>query len=80
MCRNFRHCYDSVSGQHRLAPVVRCDASGTGSLALDFTDPLSAASLISAGSTWNFQFWYRDPQPVGHGFNLTDALSAQFCP
>ena len=77
----FGEGYLCVTGsQHRLAPVVRLDAFGAGSFALDFTDPLSAASLISAGSNWNFQFWYRDPQPVGHGFNLSDALKAQFCP
>ncbi len=69
-----------TGNQHRLAPLVRLDAFGTGSYALDFTDPLSPASLIHPGSNWNFQFWYRDPQTVGHGFNLSDALKAQFCP
>jgi len=77
----FGEGYLCVTGnQHRLAPVVRLDASGAGSFALDFTDPLSPASLIHPGSNWNFQFWYRDPQTVGHGFNLSDALRAQFCP
>jgi hypothetical protein len=33
------------------------------------------------GSTWNFQFWYRDSKgPLQSGFNLSDALTATFCP
>jgi hypothetical protein len=35
---------------------------------------------ITPGSTWNFQYWYRDPQgPLGTSFNLTDAVSVLFC-
>jgi hypothetical protein len=77
----FGEGYLCVTGnQHRLTPPVHLSNSGAASLALDFTDPDSPASLIAAGSQWNFQFWYRDPQEVGHGFNFTDALSAHFCP
>jgi hypothetical protein len=53
---------------------------GDGYYAIDFTNPSSAASLIQPGAELNFQFWHRDPQTVGHGFNLSDALHAQFCP
>ncbi len=36
---------------------------------------------ILAGSTWFFQVWYRDPAgPCRTGFNLTNALKAQFVP
>jgi hypothetical protein len=45
---------------------------------LDFTT--APANVITAGSTWNFQFWYRDPAAGGAGFNLTNGLSATFCP
>jgi hypothetical protein len=69
-----------VTGEQHRLPMVHLDAQGAGSYALDFTDPLSPASIIEPGRPWNFQFWYRDPQPVGHGFNLSNALSAQFCP
>lgn len=69
-----------TGNQHRLLPAVVTDGSGAASYALDFDDPLSSAALIEPGSGWNFQLWYRDPQPVGHGFNLTDALHVQFCP
>lgn len=34
---------------------------------------------IGAGSTWNFQAWYRDPQgPCASGFNLTSAIPVTF--
>jgi hypothetical protein len=69
-----------TGNQQRLLPGVLTDASGATSYALDFEDPLASASLIEPGSAWNFQLWYRDPQPVAHGFNLTDALHVQFCP
>lgn len=66
--------------QRRLRGIVSVDAFGRGEFALDFEDPLAPEVIIAAGSEWNFQFWYRDPQPVGHGFNLSDALNARFCP
>ncbi|MFT5152088.1 MAG: hypothetical protein ACI841_002079, partial [Planctomycetota bacterium] len=47
-----------------------------------------AAGAIQAGSSWNFQFWFRDTQvsPCGglqtipKGFNLTDAVQVLFAP
>jgi hypothetical protein len=68
-----------TGNQHRFPAIVQSDATGFASYAVDFSDPSSPASLITPDVQWNFQFWYRDPQPVGHGFNLTDALAAQFC-
>ncbi len=76
----FGEGYLCVTGSQKRLPIVKTDASGAASFALDFTDPSSPASLITAGSQWNFQFWYRDPQPVGHGFNFSNALIASFCP
>jgi hypothetical protein len=64
----------------RFLPPVSTGIAGTGSMALDFTDPSSPASQFTAGSTWNFQFWYRDPAAGGSGFNLSNGLSATFCP
>ncbi len=69
-----------VTGQQRRLPMVHLDAAGAGRFALDFSDPLSPLSVITPQAYWNFQFWYRDPQPVGHGFNLSNALRVQFCP
>lgn len=63
---------------HRLGTAST--QSGVASLALDLADPASPASLITAGSTWNFQFWYRDQAGGGAGFNLSNGSSATFCP
>ena len=41
----------------------------------------SSTGQISAGQSWNFQFWYRDPSgPCGHAYNLSSALSVIFQP
>ncbi|MFT4539520.1 MAG: hypothetical protein ACI841_000359 [Planctomycetota bacterium] len=40
---------------------------------------LGANGTINAGSTWNFQLWYRDPSgPCGTGFNTSNAYSITF--
>ena len=68
------------AGIFRL-PVLKTAASGAASWKLDLNAPPSPAGTITAGSTWHFQFWYRDVGgPLGSGFNLSDALTATFCP
>ena len=44
---------------------------------VDFDTPPAAQTLV-AGSTWNFQAWFRDPMGGGAGFNLSDALTVTF--
>ena len=39
-----------------------------------------AAGVITAGSSWNFQAWFRDPAANGATFNLSDGLHVTFCP
>ena len=40
-----------------------------------------AGNTILAGQTWNWQFWFRDPQgPCGNAFNLSNALAVPFTP
>ncbi|MFP8871145.1 MAG: hypothetical protein VCB43_06825 [Myxococcota bacterium] len=41
---------------------------------------LPVGSQISAGSTWNFQYLYRDPVAGGAKFNTSDGLSITFTP
>lgn len=68
---------------HRIYPADVADLSGNVSRQLDFTVPpaSSGQGAITPGATWYFQYWYRDPSgPGGSGFNLTDGLSATFCP
>jgi hypothetical protein len=45
-------------------------------------DNTSASNLrnIQPGTSWNFQFWYRDPAGGGAGFNLSDAVMIPFRP
>ena len=43
------------------------------------TSNFPASAHISAGQTWHFQGWYRDPNgPCGSAFNLSNALSVTF--
>ncbi|TDJ70394.1 MAG: hypothetical protein E2O39_10125 [Planctomycetota bacterium] len=48
--------------------------------ALDMTMPTTPQTQITAGSTWNFQCWYRDPAAGGAFFNLSDGLEITFTP
>ena len=54
--------------------------ANTLSHALDLNAPPNSATVISAGSTWNFQCWYRDPAAGGASFNLSDGLELTFLP
>jgi glucose/arabinose dehydrogenase len=65
-------CY--ASNLHRL-PIVQTNQFGDAAYAFDVNAP---PAVITAGSTWNFQFVYRDPG-VGTGANTSDALSVPFC-
>ena len=71
-------------GTFRLFPATSVNAMGSAIRAVDFTSPPAGGGSpgsILGGSTWNFQFWFRDPMgPGGNGFNLSDGLSATFCP
>jgi hypothetical protein len=61
----------------RLSPILAADAQGATGLRIDFASP--AASVITPGSMWNFQFHYRDVAAGGTGFNSSNALQAAFC-
>jgi choice-of-anchor B domain-containing protein len=65
---------------YRLLPISFSNGSGVATFALDLTSPPQAAGQITPGTTWNFQFWYRDPGAAMAGFNLSDGLEATFCP
>ena len=65
---------------YRLEPPEHLNAQGSGDYLVDFFAPPQAEATIRAGSTWHFQFWYRDPVFGQSGFNTSDALAARFCP
>ena len=63
----------------RLVPASVAGLDGTVVRALDFSQ--LPAQGIAPGSSWNFQFWYRDPAgPPPSLFNLSDGLAVTFCP
>ena len=66
-----------VGGQLIRLPPVQIGSGGTANMLLNFG---SLPVPITANSTWNFQYWYRDPAAGGTGFNLTDGLHVSFCP
>ena len=65
----------------RIFPILHTDGTGYTSLPIDFTKPPfdSGPFGITPFSTWNFQFWYRDPMGGPKGFNFSDALKVIFC-
>ena len=66
----------------RLGPPRQTQPLGHLARQVDFTTgPASSGpGQILPASTWNFQFWYRDPAGGPAGFNLSDALRVTFCP
>ena len=67
-----------VSGQIYRLPVV-FSQMGSLSYQIDFNS-LQGAGAITAGSSWNFQAWYRDPDAGGAAFNLSNGYRAVFMP
>jgi subtilisin family serine protease len=74
-------CVGGSPGTYRLPPVV-VDGLGLATLDVDFNAPPagSGPGALLPGTTWKFQFWYRDPKGGSAGFNLSDGLSVSFCP
>jgi plastocyanin len=71
--------FQCVGGSTYRLPPLQLDAFGSGQQLLNFAAPPDPGGQITPGSSWNFQFWFRDP-PVGAGFNFTNGLAATFCP
>ncbi|MCP3919877.1 MAG: hypothetical protein GY711_30460 [bacterium] len=65
-------------GLFRIMPIVQADPSGEAGMPIDL-NALPSGGEIEAGSTWNFQFWYRDPAAGNTGSNLSNAIRASFC-
>ncbi|MFT7486521.1 MAG: hypothetical protein ACI9F9_002376 [Candidatus Paceibacteria bacterium] len=67
-------------GLFRLQPALTIDPAGFASRAIDTSLMAGTSGAINAGDTWDFQFWFRDPND-GNGLqNLTDGLEVIFCP
>lgn len=71
------------SGQaFRLRPALQVGPDGSFLHPVDLgQSPFAGgAGAAAPGSSWSFQFWYRDPAFGGAGFNLSDALLLDFRP
>jgi hypothetical protein len=68
---------------YRLAPVISTDDVGRARRRVYLPQPPTGpggSGEITPGSTWHFQFWYRDTAAGATGFNLSDGLQVAFCP
>ena len=72
----------SSGGVYRLSPTLFTNGCGTATRLVDLESgaPATGSSEIDSGSTWYFQFWYRDLAAGGAGFNTSDGLKVIFCP
>jgi hypothetical protein len=63
-------------GVHRmgLQPLL------TGTVTRNIHQAPADFAMFQPGSSWNFQFWYRNPAAGGPGFNLSDGLHVDFAP
>lgn len=68
-----------INGPFFRLPATTSDGLGNVAYNLDLTTPPSGGQ-ISAGQSWGFQNWYRDPAGGGAFFNSSDGLKFTFCP
>ena len=66
-------------GLIRVKPAFHADSAGNAERIIDFGS-LPDPGRIVGGSTWCFQFWYRDLAAGGTGTNFSDAVRVTFCP
>ena len=66
----------------RLEPATLSGGFGENIRPLDYNQaPMNAgAGMITPSSTFNFQYWYRDPNGATDTFNLSNGLEVTFCP
>ncbi len=71
-----------VSGHiQRISTAVFFDANGDASLPVDWTQPpFQGVNQITPGSSWNFQFWFRDQCSGVPSTNNSNAMHITFCP
>ncbi|MFT7669927.1 MAG: hypothetical protein ACI8X5_002634 [Planctomycetota bacterium] len=62
----------------RISPPTQTDASGLAMHSFDNQNLPMTSPILTAGTTLNFTFWYRDPAGGPAGFNFSDGLSVLF--
>ncbi|MCY3002642.1 MAG: hypothetical protein NTV21_12640 [Planctomycetota bacterium] len=68
-----------LAGQRYFMPL-QLEQNGVAMRAVQYGGSVTLGGAISAGSTWNFQYRYRDPAAGVAQFNLSDAVSIPFVP
>ncbi|MAE28265.1 MAG: hypothetical protein CMJ87_04670 [Planctomycetes bacterium] len=68
-----------VGGSINRFPPDQISIWGDVMRTVDLTQPPSPSGQILEGSTWRFQYWFRDSAAGGANTNLTDGLEATFC-
>jgi hypothetical protein len=69
-----------LGGTTYLLPIVTTSAAGGAASFPDLTSPPQPGGLVTPGSTWSFQFLYRNAAGGASGFNLSDGVSITFAP
>lgn len=67
------------AGLFRL-PVTFASAEERLELVPDLTDPPNSVGQVTAGSTWYYQAWFRDPAAGGSTFDFSQGLALTFQP
>ena len=73
-------CVGSVGSGIARLPSAQIDANGHMLHEFDLNSVPGARGSVAAGSTRNFQAWFRDLSPAGPVSNLSDAVSVTFMP
>jgi hypothetical protein len=69
-----------VGGTSYRMSALRSDVLGTATEVIDFQSSLPKFQALTPGSTWVFQYLYRDPAFSGAAYNTSDAVALVFCP
>jgi hypothetical protein len=67
-------CINPLGGLYRMTPQPLVDTT----VSRSFVEAPAEFSLVQPASSWNFQFWYRNPAAGGANFNLSNGLRVQF--
>lgn len=76
---NGYRCINTSAGEVGRLPVIHSTQAEGFYYLLDLQS-VGSGPVLSAGSTWFFQCWFRDPQGAGSGFNLSGGLALSFVP
>jgi hypothetical protein len=67
-----------IAGDVGRFPAVMSNASGVARTDVNLVNMPSGGGVPMTGTTWNFQFVYRDSMAFGTGWNLSDAVAVDF--